>query len=649
MAPWIKNSLYALVGVVLATGAFFVFYQVSHANKIMAGVSAAGLDVAGLSQTKTHSIIEAQIEQFANRPINLSYEHQNWSALPAELGINIDADMTTRQAFLIGRQGPWYAKLWHSTKTLWEDNRIGANYTIDEDVLEEYIISHLSDLENPPTNASLQIDRQTVTETPSQTGIMVDREKLEHDLGLIAKNLQGSAISLTRTEAWPILSTDDTETAKLAAVDLLGQGLKLNHLEKTWTLSGNDLIQSIHFIPYHRIGQPVEEEDLYITNSSAEDSGISLKVELAGEKFDIWIEAVAKDLEHPPKNARLKPIDEENLIITLDGDKDPESIQEAELESLSEPGEELDREATASRIFEETNHGQTSIDALVKIAEPEVTADKVRDLGLTHLIARGTSNFSGSPRNRVHNIGVGADKFDSTLIEPGATFSFNDTLGAVDASTGYLPELVIKDHDTIPEYGGGLCQVSTTMFRGAIDAGFPIIERKNHAYAVAYYAPQGTDATIYPGSSDFMFTNDTPGTVLVQTKSEGRILTFDFYGTPDGRLVNKTKPRAYGHFGAGGMKAEWGYTVTISDVILTEQTFTSTYRPPAEFHKTEEEEKKKQEEEENKKKEEEEKKKMQEEDAKKKAEAEKQQIEKIKKEAETKKGKEEKKTETNDQ
>ncbi|MFH1088605.1 MAG: VanW family protein, partial [Patescibacteria group bacterium] len=136
-------------------------------------------------------------------------------------------------------------------------------------------------------------------------------------------------------------------------------------------------------------------------------------------------------------------------------------------------------------------------------------------------------------------------KFNNVIIKPDENFSFNKLLGTVDASTGYLPELVIKGDETTPEFGGGLCQVSTTTFRAALDGGYPIIARRNHSYRVSYYEPAGTDATVYQPYPDFQFLNDTPYHLLIHTYIEGNNLHFDFYSTSTGIRVELEGPRVY--------------------------------------------------------------------------------------------------------
>jgi vancomycin resistance protein YoaR len=167
----------------------------------------------------------------------------------------------------------------------------------------------------------------------------------------------------------------------------------------------------------------------------------------------------------------------------------------------------------------------------------EVREDNLDQLGINELISTGWSDAAGSPKNRIHNYTVGASKFNGVLIKPDETFSFNKTLGPVDASTGYLPELVIKEDKTVPEYGGGMCQVSSTAFRAALNAGLPIVERLYHAYPVQYYKPFGVDATVYLPKPDLVFKNDTGHYILIQTRINGTKLYFDFYGTKANRTI----------------------------------------------------------------------------------------------------------------
>jgi hypothetical protein len=173
----------------------------------------------------------------------------------------------------------------------------------------------------------------------------------------------------------------------------------------------------------------------------------------------------------------------------------------------------------------------------------DVQDEELKRLGIREVVSIGESSFKGSPINRRHNINVGIHKFNGHLIAQGETFSFVKVLGPVNAKTGYRKELVIRGEKTIPDYGGGLCQVSSTAYRAAWEYGLPITKRKNHSYAVGYYSPQGTDATIYPPNVDLQFTNDTPGALLMQTLTDASDhVYFIYYGTKDARRASLFGP-----------------------------------------------------------------------------------------------------------
>lgn len=183
----------------------------------------------------------------------------------------------------------------------------------------------------------------------------------------------------------------------------------------------------------------------------------------------------------------------------------------------------------------------------VELIVEETMGEEAKGLAkeIVEIIGTGHSNFAGSPYNRVHNIRVGAEVYHGLIIAPGEEFSTLANLGPVNASTGYLPELVIRDNQTIPEYGGGLCQISTTLFRTALQSGLPITARQAHSFRVSYYEPAGTDASIYNPWPDLKFINDTDHHILIQARIEGADLYFDFWGTNDGRQVEKTRPVIY--------------------------------------------------------------------------------------------------------
>ena len=227
-------------------------------------------------------------------------------------------------------------------------------------------------------------------------------------------------------------------------------------------------------------------------------------------------------------------------------------------------GRELDLQKSAYAIKKALEKGLIFVHLPLIRENPTVTVmdDELKKLGIKELVMSGETDFRRSPSNRITNIKVGLSKFNGHIIPPETEFSFGKVLGPVDASTGYLPELVIKGDKTLPEYGGGLCQVSTTSYRGALTGGIPILDRRNHSYAVSYYTPYGLDATVYPPSVDMTFFNDTPASLLVQSFTDGHKAYYNYYGTKDNRKTYLLGPRFLNYKNPPEAKVEYSDKLT---------------------------------------------------------------------------------------
>jgi vancomycin resistance protein YoaR len=297
---------------------------------------------------------------------------------------------------------------------------------------------------------------------------------------------------------------------------------------------------------------------------------LSHSIELVPAALARSVTSFAEKADRDPINARL----------TVDGSK-------IIIATSAIDGFTVDTEksiALLERSLRETTGGGLIVTLASTPIPAALSAQTLSKFGITELIGTATTNFRGSPKNRIYNIQRAIQDFDGIVIEPGATFSFVDYLGEVDGEHGYLPELVIKNNKTEPEFGGGICQVSTTVFRAALQSGLKITERKNHAYPVQYYRPYGLDATIYIPKPDLKFVNNTPGAILIIPEIDGTLLTFSMYGTRDSRKVTIDGPHILESNPDGSMKTVFTQTVTNSlgeDFI--NDTFWSNYKSPSLF------------------------------------------------------------------
>ncbi|MEW6421305.1 MAG: VanW family protein [Deinococcota bacterium] len=210
----------------------------------------------------------------------------------------------------------------------------------------------------------------------------------------------------------------------------------------------------------------------------------------------------------------------------------------------AQTGWKVDRERTEARLREALGRGEAGSALVLRLQAPARSVRWARKQGLTHL-ASGQSTFAESPDFRVRNIRVGASKLQGTWVAPGAQFNFNAAVGRIDAANGFVRGYVIAGRSLSLEDGGGLCQVSTTVFRAAHAGGLPITERHAHSYQVAYYDPPGLDAAVYAPAKNLRWRNDTAGPLLVQASWDlGRqVLRIDLFGRPDGRKVWVAAPR----------------------------------------------------------------------------------------------------------
>lgn len=280
----------------------------------------------------------------------------------------------------------------------------------------------------------------------------------------------------------------------------------------------------------------------------------------------------------------------------------------------SEEGKEVNKDELYSSILGKaklvlnyTNQKVLIIPIPTKTLKPNLTTDKVNKMGINELIGTGTSLFQHSIESRVYNVNLAASRVNGVLIAPGEIFSFAKAVGDVSYLTGYKQAYVIENGKTVLGDGGGVCQVSTTLFRAALNAGLPIVERHAHAYRVGYYeedSPPGIDATVYVPSVDLKFRNDTGHYILIQSiidLNELR-LTFMIYGTNDGRISTITTPVVSNvsppppdkfeddpslplgtikqvDFSAYGANVSFSRTVTKNGKVLISDTFNSNYRP----------------------------------------------------------------------
>ncbi len=525
----VEAVLSALLVCIVGYGVFIRFMP----DRIPPHVRVGMFPVSGMKSSEVLSAMDAYEKEFLQTPITVSFRGARSTHTLQELGASLNKEQTANRIItLAGRPFGFQGR------------QVTPAVIFHDDVALSVLHQDFSEVMVVPQNATLTVDpNKKVRIVPAKSGEYINTSLLNAG---IERALGGTSIATVEASAiaeTPEFSLENIEPTRIFTESLIASGFHLVGPDNVII----DIVPSavLQMISFTTDKQPVVRfDDVRLRNYIAESIAPKIRKEPINAKFEI-----------------------------VDG-----KVQQF---SLPEDGRELDVDATVKAINDALATRAQVATAQVNVVSPLIsdTGDSEK-LGITTLLSTGESNYKGSPKNRVHNIGVGASRYHGILIAPNEEFSFNALLGPVDREAGYLPELVIKDNSTIPEFGGGLCQVSSTVFRAAAQAGMKITQRRNHSYAVRYYGTPGFDATIYPPYTDFRFTNNTPGYVLIQMKIEGTKLKFEFWGTSDNRSVEIDGPHPYDYKPDGSVKSILKQKVMVNGETIIDDTFRSNYKSP---------------------------------------------------------------------
>ncbi len=508
---------------VIGTGLIIAFglgVQVWFSGKIMPGVSVSGIEIGGMTPQEASALISENITYPQDGKILLRDGDQTWLLSPAQLGMFIDPEATVSQAFAVGRDGNLFSRLRRQWESWQSGYTISPGFVFDERIAYMQIEQIANLIDKPVVEAELGLNGTEVSVRSGQVGRVVKiNETIEKLKGLLP-NLQDGVVDITIEEIPPYIL--DVEEQAALAKKILAQPLVLT-IEETpenrWEFDANTLAQNL------RIERIINDNDSYF------------QVAINSEFLRSFLINIANELRRDPKDASYMFNDDTGEL---------EVIESAII------GRELNIDETINRIQETIITDNTHEIAMVfDINKPFLTNEiKGSDLGVTELIHQEVSYFYGSSADRVQNIQVAASKFHGVMVAPGATFSMAEALGDISLENGYAEALIIAGGQTIQGVGGGVCQVSTTLFRAAFFAGFPIVERYPHAYRVSYYEKvagnkidprlAGLDATVFVPIVDFKFTNDTNYWLLMETyvNPSYSSIIWKFYSTSDGRQVD---------------------------------------------------------------------------------------------------------------
>lgn len=516
-------GLGALLFIVIVTAG----YHIAYAGRIWPGVRLGDLSVGGMTRQSLEASILSRVEHLEDQGLPIQAEDRIAAISLENIEADVAPDVLAEQAWDYGRSGSWFRQLKQRLAAPFTKPILEASISFDPLALRDQIDVVAERLDIARKDVRLAVDgTQVKILYDTQPGKVIDRESAEATLVNALLNLRTQATALAVQDDIPFVNAETAPDARKSAEKMIATplilawddgGVTISRQEMgKWVISGAEGDKLVALLDKREI--------------SAFVTTVAAKANIAFQKPELIIGDDGKVVKFvPPRSGRV--LNEEKTINDII----------AELNRRAQGKSPL---ASISLNFESGLAASNQIDPT---------------FGVTELIGKATTTFDGSPNNRISNIKNGVRFLSGFIIKPGEEFSTVQTLGVIDNTTGYLPELVIKGDQTIPEFGGGLCQVSTTLFRAVLNAGLPVTARRNHSYRVSYYEKDGAgrwigpglDATVYDPNPDFKFRNNTSHPVLIYGYVQGTRVTFELYGTKDGRTAQVIGPKIITEFPAG--------------------------------------------------------------------------------------------------
>ena len=557
--------------------------EVAYYDRIYPGVSVWGVNVGGLTSNGALERLSRQLDFLQAEAVTLRAAGAVWRATPAQLGVSVDLVAPVQTAHAFGRSGDLLTDLHSHWQGFYAGVRLAPVIVLDQNRTEAFIAQLALETQSEPREATLSVVDGRVQVTPGQLGRTVDVRAASAQLVVPLTTFTGADIQLAVNEFKPAIG-DATLQAALAE-RIVSEPLVLFIADpragdsNAWTLDQKMLIEML-------VLQRVEQAD----------GSATFAVGLQQDSLRAFLEYAATHTGVAPRDARFAFDVEQQVLQEL---------------KPGAPGRALNIDRTLAAINAGLPLAQHRIALEFDALQPPVSGStNAADLGIKQLVAEATTHFRGSSQARIQNILAGAENARGVLVAPGAEFSFNNALGDVSLDKGFAEALVIFAGRTVQGVGGGICQVSTTAFRAAYFAGYPIIERNSHAYRVGYYEQgpnspgPGLDATVFSPVADFRFRNDRDAWLLVDSEVDvaQQMVTYRFYSTNDERetkvapalVTNVSKPDVARYEPAADLEAgeikqvEWEYpgadvavqrTVTRAGSPLFSDTTRTQYQP----------------------------------------------------------------------
>jgi vancomycin resistance protein YoaR len=522
---WWFWVLIAVALVVIACSAAVLTDWLVYYDEVHAGISVYGVDLGGMTQEQAVAALNKLVESAG--PVTLESGDKTWTVTPADAGRDMNVDGAVAWAMSVTRASDVFEDAITRFKLYRQGRDLPLNGTIDKTKLDTALIPIAANLHVTPLNASLAMQNGKVKVIDGVNGQDVDTAALIARMEPLFVALRTGTLEVPLIVKEPAVQTVDNQPALEQAQAMMSAPITLTSHEKKWTLSPEQIASWLDFRTERNGDIP------------------TLIPYLVEGRMTMFLSSLAPEVNTEPVNAKFKSDDRTTVRVIPGSD-----------------GETLDVTATAKALnaAAATPGGRTTPVA-VTITEPDFTTAEAKATKFTDQLSSFTTTYA-CPANRQTNVKLATKYSTNVFLAPGQEFNFDRQIGPRVASRGWALAPGITGPNTLEDVlGGGICQVSTTMFNAVFFAGLKVTERHNHSIYINHY-PKGRDATVTGGGKNLRFVNDTDHYIWIRGTSTGVTTTISIYGTSDGRKVSYTVGNFYNVHSAKPA------TVTVKDPTL---------------------------------------------------------------------------------
>jgi len=465
------------------------------------GVRIAGVDVGGLTPDAAKRGLERRSRALAETSVTFTADRHAWRVKPNQIGLSVNWGSAVATALREGNGPVPVRGFLRLGMRLFGEDVTPAAQAYDA-ALKFEIDRFAAALDRPHHEAALVLKGQTPVIVPAQSGRILDREAAARAVVQALASLTRPAhVSLPVHVDPPRVTESDLQPAAAQVRTALSAAVRLA------------IGPTRYRLPRYRIAELLD-----LPSNGRRD------LHIGGKGADAFFVRLQKVIDRDPRDADFAVTTHSVHVVP------------------AEAGRAVNVPATAAKILRAALSPVNRLAPLVvEHTPPKLTTAAAKAMAIKVLVSSYTTIYGGDP-NRIHNVQLVAHLIDRHLIAPGEEFSFNKTTGERNAAKGFLEAPVIINGELGTGLGGGVCQVSTTVFNAAYEAGVKITARTNHALYIPHY-PLGRDATVNYPDTDLRFVNDTGHWLLLRTFVGSSSLTVSLYGTsPHRKVVSQTSP-----------------------------------------------------------------------------------------------------------